>query len=87
MKIIGIGHRDSYLCEVSHSEIEKFLNLYYGNKHRLKVGEKVDLGKGHDFASDAQSACRVTREFIEKNGAVIRTIMDGITFLGTKEEK
>lgn len=86
MKVIGIGDHGKYLCEVDHTELEKFLNQYYGDMKRLKISDEVDLGKGYDFAEEAKSACRATEEFIKNNSKMIRTIMDGITFLGTKDK-
>ena len=82
MKVIGIADRDTYLCEVDHKELEKFMGLYYGKLDRLKVGEEVDLGKGHDFHQDTKIALEQTTAFIESNKKVIDTIMTGIKVMG-----
>jgi hypothetical protein len=61
MKVLALVDRETYLCEVKHKELEKFLNLYYGKLEALKVGSEVDFGKGHDFHDDAINAMRRTR--------------------------
>ena len=40
MKVLGTTD-GGYVCEISHTEIEKFLNLYYGQK-KLKQGTEED---------------------------------------------
>ena len=84
MKIIGISknHGEEYIAIVSHSEIEKFLNLYYGNQPRLKVGQEIDLGKGCDFHTKTLGALSETKKFIEQNKSVIDTIFTGISIMG-----
>lgn len=79
MKIIGTG-AEGYICTLRHTELEKFLNLYYGNLKNLQVGETVDLGKGYDFAHDAAEAMRKTREFIESNQKVVTAILNGLQY-------
>lgn len=53
MKVIamkGESYNRSYLCEVSDTELRKFLNQYHDRPGApLQVDEHVDLGKGHDF--------------------------------------
>lgn len=70
------------MCIVSHDELEKFMNQYYGKIKLLKVGDNVDLGKGYDFASEIKSAMKATSELINKNKGVIAAIMNGITVAG-----
>lgn len=86
MKIIGIGdgRETTYICEVRHSEIEKFLGLYYGNMKPLKVGSDVDLGKGYDFMRDTTSALKKTEEFITENKKVIDAIFIGIQVMSQR---
>ena len=57
MKVIAKANDSTYLCEVSHSEIEKFLNQYYGKQPKLSVGDSVNLGQGYDFAARIEDAC------------------------------
>ena len=89
MRILGIAsyHGDTYIAEIDHSEIEKFLKLYYNGLTKLKVGQVVDLGKGYDFASEAKAAMKATSELIEKNKVVIKAIFDGIQIIGRSEEQ
>jgi hypothetical protein len=88
MKVLG-ETRDGYICEVSHSEIEKFLDLYYGKKTGLKVGEEVDLGTGYDWSSKISSALHQTQEFVKANKPIIQSLMEGysvLTALGKESE-
>ncbi len=88
MKVIGKTEKN-YICEVSHTEIEKFLNQYYSDPRlsRLKIGEIVNLGKGYDWCRDTESALRETKTFIEKNKKIVKIIMEGFSILGELSEK
>lgn len=57
MKVIAKANDSTYICEVSHTELEKFLNKYYGDLPKLPVGDSVNLGQGYDFAARIESAC------------------------------
>lgn len=81
MKLIAQIEHGKYIAEVTHSEIEKFLGLYYGKMQTLKVGAEIDLGKGHDFCRDTRAALEKTEAFIAANREVVRQILDGITVL------
>jgi hypothetical protein len=87
MKVIARVSVDTYICEVNHSEVEKFLNLYHGKKERLIVGDVIDLGKGYDFAKQTQEAFNKTEAFIESNSEIIRAIIAGITICSRKEKE
>ena len=58
MKVIGKADRDTYLVEVSHTELEKVADKYYGKLPELRVGQEFNIGAGYDFRRDIQSACR-----------------------------
>lgn len=79
MKVIGTAG-DTYICEVHHTEIEKFMDLYFGRMKRLQVGESIDLGKGCDYASQISDAMRKTRDFVQANQAVVTAILNGLRF-------
>ena len=79
MKVIGIASRGTYLCEVSHTEIEKFMGLYYNNMKELKVGDNVDLGKGYNFASETKEAMLKTEAFISSNKKIVEAILNGVS--------
>ncbi len=81
MKVIGTqgGYNESYICIIEHSEIEKYLNLYYRKLPQLKVGETVDLGRGYDHAREIADAMDKTREFVKANQAVVTAIMQGMS--------
>ena len=74
-----------YLCEISHTEIEKFLNQYYNKLKYLQRGDSDDLGKGYDFLIESKKALDKTQELISSNKQVINTILTGINFLGVKD--
>lgn len=79
MNIIGVAQDDTYICQISHKEIEKFLNLYYNKLGRIKVGDCVDLGRGYDFHADTINALKKTEEFVRGNKQIIEAITEGIT--------
>ena len=85
MKVIGKSE-NGYLCDVTHNELEKFLNLYYNKMKELKIGEFIDLGKGYDFLKDANDALKETQRFIESNKRIIQCILSGIEFMGIEKE-
>ena len=58
MKVIAKSNDSTYICEVSHTELEKFLDQYYGRMQKLSVGQEINLGQGHDFAARIESACK-----------------------------
>lgn len=74
MKVIGKSDKDRYICEVSHTELEKYLNMYHGNMNKLEVGKEIDLGTGYDHADATARALRETREFFRKNADNIKAI-------------
>lgn len=82
MLIIGKISDREYICEVTHTEIEKFMNLYYNNMKKLKVGDEVNLGKGYDFASQTKDAMKKTEDFIAGNKGIIEAILGGISVAG-----
>lgn len=79
MKILGTT-KDSttYLCEVSHTEIEKYLGLFYGKMGMVKVGDVIDLGKGYDHASEIKQAMEKTREFVKAHQGTVNAIINGL---------
>ena len=78
MKVIATTTDRKVLCEIDHSELEKFLGLYYGKMDRLKIGDEVDLGRGYDYHSDTVSAFQETKKFIEANEKIITAITNGL---------
>lgn len=57
MKVIAKASEGNYICAVTHEELEKFLNQYYGNLAKLSVGQEVNLGQGYNFAARIERAC------------------------------
>lgn len=87
MKIIAtVGPGGPYIAEVTHTELEKYLDLYYNKLERLQVGQVIDLGKGYDFHKETMSALKKTEDFISANKDVIQSILNGITLLGNSSK-
>lgn len=86
MKVIAKVDNRMYLCQIGHTELEKFMNLYYNEMKTLEVGNELDLGKGYDFLRDAQDALKKTEEFITANKEVIEMIVTGISVMSRREE-
>ena len=81
MRVIAKVDGDTYLCQIGHTEIEKFMNLYYTKLSRLSVGDEVDLGKGYNFYQKTRDALGKTEAFIESNKDVIEMIVTGISLM------
>ncbi len=81
MKVIAMGD-GHYVCTVDHTELEKYMNLYFGKMPNLKIGDVVDLGKGYSFHHDTKDALRKTEEFIKSNKQIIDAITSGISLFG-----
>jgi hypothetical protein len=82
VKVIGIteeGWNKKYICTVEHTELEKFLGLYYDKLKKLKPGDEVDLGKGYDHADEIKDAMTKTRDFVQANQKVITAILNGLS--------
>jgi hypothetical protein len=89
MKVIGKAgvYGDIYICEVSHSEIERFLNLYYNKLGKLKVGQEVDLAAGYEFHHKTAEALKKTQDFIKSHADVVRAITDGLLIIGRDDDE
>ena len=57
MKVIGLDGNGQYIAIVTHDELEKCANKYYGKLNKLKVGDAFDIGAGYNFASQIKSSC------------------------------
>lgn len=89
MKVLGTTKNSStYICEVSHSELEKFMDQYYGSKKlkEMKTGDEINLGEGYDFYKSTISALQETKDFIAANSKTIDAIMNGFRILGNTNE-
>lgn len=62
MKVIGktSEHGGEYIATVTHTELQKLSNRYYGSSELqvLKIGDSMDLGAGYSFRHDIQRACK-----------------------------
>lgn len=85
MKILGHSnsrHNVIYIAEISHTELEQFLDLYYDKLGKLNVGDEVDLAKGREFYLNTMDALAKTEAFISANQKIIDTIFTGISVMG-----
>ena len=82
MLVIAKKNQDTYICELSHTELEKFMDLYYNHLKYLDVGQEFNLGEGHDFHRDTLDALKKTQEFIKSNEKIIHTILNGVSLVG-----
>jgi len=74
MKVIAKASDSKYICEVSHDELEKFMNQYYGKLGKLSVGQDVNLGQGYDFSARIEQACKQMAEAVRAFDAA-RSVM------------
>jgi len=65
MNVIGKTKED-YIVTVSHTELEKVADKYYGNMKRLEVGDKMNLGEGYDFSYQIKTACESMQAAMKK---------------------
>jgi len=86
MKVIAKATNDTFICEVSNSELEKFMNLYCGKMQKMQVGQEIDLARAYDFARDTRDALKKTSEFIGANAKVIEAILNGVTLAQKVDE-
>lgn len=86
MKILGKSTSGKYICEVSHTEIEKFLNKYYNKMERLDAGDSVDLGKGYDFYRLTKECMEATTRFLGQHQKIVSMITTGISMFPEAEK-
>lgn len=89
MKIIGKADDGryydlTYICTVTRSEIEKYMGLYYNQTNaklpEIKVGDTIDLGKGHDHLREITDAMGKTQAFVAAHQQVVNAILNGLNF-------
>lgn len=84
MKVIGKskdGWDQEYICTVSHTELEKFMNLYYDKMKKLDVGSVVDLGAGHDHASEIRVAFGKLQDLAKSHAQVFTALGSGLNLV------
>jgi hypothetical protein len=57
MKVIGLKDKDTYIAEISHKEIEKVFDKFYGKMETIKVGQVIHLDTGYDFSIGIKETC------------------------------
>jgi hypothetical protein len=76
MKVIAKANDSTYICEVSHTELEKFMDKFYGNMSKLAVGDELNLGQGYDFSTRIESACKSMVEASKQFGSAQKVMTD-----------
>jgi hypothetical protein len=62
MRVIGMDGQGNYIATVSHTELEKCADKYYGAMPKLSVGDTFDLGQGHDFRRQIVDTCKAMKD-------------------------
>lgn len=75
MQIIGRVNGDTYLAQVTHTELEQAADLYYGKLPKLEVGATVDLAAGYNYRAEIREACRSMVEASERFERAQRTLL------------
>lgn len=87
MQIIGLQDDSTYLAIVSHTELEKSANLYYGNMKRLKVGDVMDVGQGYNFTNEIQRACKEMSDAMKAFETAKETMMKFAVMVAELEQR
>ena len=87
MKVLGLSkgkYGDAYIAEVSHRELEQFLNRYYKKPplERLKVGEEINLGEGYDYKVDADEIYRKISAVFGDNNETLTALNRAVNLIG-----
>ncbi|MES2910576.1 MAG: hypothetical protein V4718_04260 [Pseudomonadota bacterium] len=85
MKVIGMGaSHGEYIVTVTHAELSKLSERYYGPKELplLKVGQEMDLGAGYDFRNDIQRACKQVADASKAFGQAQDTMLKFAVMVG-----
>ena len=85
MKILGISENGKYIAEITHTEIEQYLDLYYGKLEKLRVGEEIDLGDGYKHYENTRRALEKTQDFFKSNINNINAITNAMLLNAKKE--
>lgn len=75
MKIIGVDGKGDYIAVISHSEVEKVVNKYYGKLDKLSAGDDIDLGVGHNFRVDIKKTCESMESAIKQFDAARKSML------------
>lgn len=76
MKILATAAHDTFIAEVSRTEIEKVLDKYYGKLDtKLEPGTVVNLAAGYNFRAEIQSACRHMSDAMKQFESARATLM------------
>ena len=82
MKIIGIDEKGNYIAVVTHMEVEKVFDKYYGKTEKLNIGQVIDLGGGYRFRTDIKSACEKMESAMKAFSECKKTMTDFAVMVG-----
>ena len=83
MQVLGVSGRDKYIVEIEHTELEKYLDLYYNNLKPLKVGDVIDLSDGYRYYHNTATALTSTQKFFQENVENIKAITNALLMCQT----
>ena len=81
MQVLGVSGRDKYIVEIEHTELEKYLDLYYNNLKPLKVGDVIDLSDWYRYKT--ATALTSTQKFFQDNVENIKAITNAMLMCQT----
>lgn len=61
MKVIGLNEKGEYIAIVTHDELEKCADKYYGKLEKLKIGQDFNIGEGYNFRNQIVDACKTMK--------------------------
>ena len=83
MQVLGVSGHNKYIVEIEHTELEKYLDLYYNNLKPLKVGDVIDLSDGHRYYHKTATALTSTQKFFKDNVENIKAITNAMLMCQT----
>lgn len=89
MKVLGKSSGDTYIVQVSHTELEKVFEKYYGKLNKLDAGVEMNLAEGYDFRDDIKRACNEMRDAMKTFDSKLMTMLRFAEMVGAlpDEEK
>jgi hypothetical protein len=80
MRVIALKDKETYICQVSHKELEKLFNR---PQRPLQVEDFLDLGLAYDFKNELANVLYNTREYIHDNKKHVEVMANAIDYLSS----
>ena len=75
------------LQTVSHTELEKCADKWFGKLNKLNVGDKFDLAQGHDFRGQIVDACKAMVEAHKRFEVSTETMKQFAFMVAAKDQR